>query len=262
MSDSIQKTNLYGLVSKGTFTGSYNPANNNGIFQPIKMASDGRLITTSSFTLPDGTGWALYGNSLGDLYDSGADIYTDTYAPYSNSFMLAVDDDSSLVGPVSSRFVSSADTFTNSTSAAGMVSAAVQYAYDSINSVFTPAKLHETEELTLLSSAPRATTTNTTDQNNFNKRGLHLYLAITNVPGGGETLTLTLQGKTAGGVYYDLLISSLITATGTYIFKLYPSLTPVAAQVANDALPKTWRVSMVHSSTGSWTYTLDANMLI
>jgi len=114
-----------------------------------------------------------------------------------------------------------------------------------------------------LNSAARTASTNGTDQVNYNWRGLHLFINVTVVPGGGQTLEVHIQGKDfSSGLYYDILVGTLISATGITVLKVYPGIGALAGGAAPDILPRTWRVSMVHSGAGSWTYSVTANLVV
>jgi hypothetical protein len=100
------------------------------------------------------------------------------------------------------------------------------------------------------------------DQVNLGFRGLHLIVDAT-VIAGGETVTPKLQGfDSASGKYYDLLVGVAISATGTTVLKLYPSISAVANVAASDVLPAVWRVVLTHSASGSHTYTVGAVLVV
>jgi hypothetical protein len=116
------------------------------------------------------------------------------------------------------------------------------------------------QNISLLASAARTVTTSTSDQLNVNHRGVHVYVDVTAVPG-GETLTVDIEALIDTGVYYSLHSGTPINATGVYIYKVYPGLGGGSA-IANDALPRTWRVTVTHSAGGSWTYSVRANLMV
>lgn len=89
-------------------------------------------------------------------------------------------------------------------------------------------------------------------------RGLHLIVNVT--AGSGFSLTFTLQGKDPiTGVYYTILASAALVATGTTVLRVYPGLTAAANLTANDVLPDTWRV--VVAGTGTATFSITAQMI-
>ena len=117
-------------------------------------------------------------------------------------------------------------------------------------------------DATILASAARTATTASADQTNFNGRGLHLVFDITAVPG-ADTVTLTIQGKDAlSGAYYTILAGAAQVGTGTIVMRVYPALTAAANLTASDVLPRTWRVNVVHSGAGSFTYRVGASVIL
>lgn len=113
---------------------------------------------------------------------------------------------------------------------------------------------------TLLASAARTTTQTLADQTNLGHRGLHLIIdvtAITDTP----ILTPKIQGRGANGVYYDLLVATAISATGTTVLKLYPGITAAANAAANDVLPAVWRLVLTATDADSATYSVAVCLL-
>jgi len=83
--------------------------------------------------------------------------------------------------------------------------------------------------------------------------------AITATP----SVVATLQGKDpVSGNYYNLLVGVAIVATGTTVLKIYPGITALANASANDVLPRTWRVNLVHADTDSITYSVGAVLVV
>lgn len=116
------------------------------------------------------------------------------------------------------------------------------------------------EEILLLSAA-RTASVNSADFTNLSSTGIHVVIDVTAVPS-VETMTFTLQGKDqASGKYYDLLVSAALVATGTVVLKVYPGLTAVANLTATDILPKTYRIKVVNSASGSFTYSVGASLV-
>lgn len=113
---------------------------------------------------------------------------------------------------------------------------------------------------TLYASAARTTTQTGTDQTNQGHRGLHLVIdvtAVTDTP----SITPKIQGKDSNGIYYDILVGSAITATGTTVLKVYPGITAVANGAASDVLPAVWRVLLTVADADSATYSVSAVLL-
>ena len=121
-------------------------------------------------------------------------------------------------------------------------------------------------ELTLLASAARTATTNSSDQTNYNHRGVLVTLdvtAITDTP----SIVLKIQAKDpVSSKYETLLEAAAVTATGTHSYVVYPAGDMAAAEDVVEAqpfpLPRTWRVSVEHADTDSITYSVGASMIL
>lgn len=114
---------------------------------------------------------------------------------------------------------------------------------------------------TLLASAARTATVNTSDQTNFGGRGVHVTINVT-AASATPSVVFTIQGKDdLSGVYYTILASAAITGTGTTVLRVYPGLTAAANVTVNDVLPRTWRVNCVHADADSITYSLGASVI-
>jgi hypothetical protein len=104
---------------------------------------------------------------------------------------------------------------------------------------------------------------NGADQVNYNGRGLHLTIDITAITGTTPTLTVTIQGKDpVSGKYYTLLASAALAAVATTVLRVYPGLAAAANLVANDALPRNWRViTVIGGTTPAVTATIAASII-
>lgn len=107
------------------------------------------------------------------------------------------------------------------------------------------------ETAALLSLAAQgAGTVNSPDEANRTGRGLKLVIDITAITGTGPSLTVTIEGKCPiSGKYYTLLASAALSAVGTTVLTVYPGLVAAANVVANDILPRTFRVKAVVAGT-------------
>ncbi len=119
-------------------------------------------------------------------------------------------------------------------------------------------------ELTLLTSAARTATTASAEQVNYNARGVLLYFNVSAVPG-TDTVQLTVEGKDpVSGNWGQIWAPAAISATvqpGRYM--LYPGVG--AANLtgqASAALPRIWRVRVIHSGVGSFTYSVGASLIL
>ena len=116
------------------------------------------------------------------------------------------------------------------------------------------------EHFTVLVSAARTTAQTSADYLNRGHRGLHLVIDVTSVTA-TPVLTVTIEGKDANGIYYDVLEGAAISATGTTVLKVYPGLPGSANAVANDVLPPVWRVTVAVADADSATYSIGANLV-
>jgi hypothetical protein len=95
------------------------------------------------------------------------------------------------------------------------------------------------------------------DQQNVSGKGVVVVLDTTNI--NGATITVTIQGKdVTSGKYYTLLVSTGIASNTTTVLTVYPGLTASANVVANNILPRTWRVSVVIATATPTAATLGA----
>jgi hypothetical protein len=118
------------------------------------------------------------------------------------------------------------------------------------------------QDLVILTSGVRAASANGVDRTNHNARGLILVIDVTAVPG-TDTVTFTIQGKDpASGKYYTVLASAALVATGTVVLRVGPGLTAANNLVANDILPRTWRVITTHSAATNFTYSVGGILVL
>lgn len=86
-------------------------------------------------------------------------------------------------------------------------------------------------------------------------RGAHFIFVVSAVTG-GSSITPKIQGKDKLGNYYDILVGSAITSTGTTVLKIYPGIGVVANGSAADLLPLVYRVVVTNTGGGSYTYSV------
>lgn len=112
---------------------------------------------------------------------------------------------------------------------------------------------------TAISAASRtAGTVESSDIVNYDHRGAHVFVHRSV---GNAHLVATVQGKDAlSGRYYNLLTTATMSGTGGAAFILYPGVSagsataPATGGQRSEALPRTWRVMVVPSTspTSSW----------
>jgi len=121
------------------------------------------------------------------------------------------------------------------------------------------------QEISLLVSGDRTASTLSPDQTNYNARGVILWLNVTVRPA-AETVTPMIQVKDPVSGLYTVLFSGVaVGAVATYIYLAYPGMIDTGANItAETGLPlaRTWRVSLVHSGSGTFTYSLGGCYLL
>lgn len=117
-------------------------------------------------------------------------------------------------------------------------------------------------DITVLASAARTTTTASSDLTNYNGRGIHLVIEVT-AASATPSVVCTIQGKDAlGGAYYTILASAAITGISSNVYRVFPAATAAANSVANDIMPRTWRVNCVHADSDSITYSIGSSVIL
>lgn len=110
----------------------------------------------------------------------------------------------------------------------------------------------------LLASAARTAAVQSADQINRGFRGVRVRTnisAITDSP----SITVTIQERDSiSGNYVDILASAAYsTAAQQATLIVYPGCVAVANVVANQPLPRVWRVSVTVADSDSATYSID-----
>lgn len=126
-----------------------------------------------------------------------------------------------------------------------------------------------------LASAARTASAQTADQTNYNGRGAQIILDVTATPNNAETLQVTVEVKDSVSNKYvriaafTALVASALGATPTtetYAYTLYPGAAETTAvanhEVQSLPLGRTWRVNVLHSAGGSWTYSVNITNLV
>ncbi len=98
-------------------------------------------------------------------------------------------------------------------------------------------------------AAAAGSTSGDVELNFSNASKILIFVNVTAITGTAPTLTVTLQGKSPQGVYYTLLASAALTATGLTVLRVFPAATATANISANDILPETLRISTVIGGT-------------
>lgn len=119
------------------------------------------------------------------------------------------------------------------------------------------------EHRLLMTLAAAAASANGDDQRNDNCRGITVIVDLTAVSGTSPTCVVTIEGlDPQSGKYFTLLASASLTGVGTTILKVFPGATASANAVANDQLPKFWRVkTTIGGTTPSFTGKIAASLV-
>lgn len=151
-----------------------------------------------------------------------------------------------------------ATTIANTSDSGGRILGAGQYG----NNGNTFDAWRNNIEATLLSSAVRTATTNSTTQTNYNGRGVSIIINVTVAPA-VETLTLAVQVQDSiSGTWVTMQTGAAMTGTGTTRIVLYPGIGAVSNLAFSDVLARTWRVLVTHSASGSWTYSVSSAVIL
>jgi hypothetical protein len=126
------------------------------------------------------------------------------------------------------------------------------------------------KEGVLLNSQARTSTTISPNQINNNAKGVHVSLNITVASGTGGLIVKIVGFDPITGNFYNLNPSpTAITATGTYIFEVYPGATGGTTagnqemiQRTSGALPRTWGVRIFHNDGSSYTYAVGYSLIL
>lgn len=119
-------------------------------------------------------------------------------------------------------------------------------------------------DATLATLAAASAGASIADQLNGNGRGVQIGINITAITGTTPSLTVTVQGKdVASGVYYTLLASAALTATGFTLLTVYPAAPTTANVSSPQVLPRTWRVTYAIAGTiPAVTATIGASVIV
>lgn len=120
------------------------------------------------------------------------------------------------------------------------------------------------DNISLLTLTAASASINGSDNSNPFAKGITVVVDITAISGTTPSLVITIEGKDpVSGKYYTILQSASLTAVGTTVLKVYPTLTAAANTAANAMLPKTYRVrSTIAGTTPSVTATVGGALSI
>lgn len=113
---------------------------------------------------------------------------------------------------------------------------------------------------TALVSAARTETTSSADLTNSWGKGICIVLDVTAVA--TSDVKVKIEGKDpVSGKYYTILESASVTTITTNVYKVYPALTAATNLVANDIVPKTFRITVTPANANSTTYSVGYSLV-
>jgi hypothetical protein len=111
-------------------------------------------------------------------------------------------------------------------------------------------------DVVILASAARMAAVQGDDTRAYNAKGLTVVVDVTVIP--SDNITMTIQGKDANGVYYDLLVGAAISTVSTNVYVVGLGAAVTANASANRPVPKVVRVNMaVSNGATSITYSVS-----
>ena len=128
-------------------------------------------------------------------------------------------------------------------------------------------RVRNNHEVTALSSAARTGDTNSTDQINYNAKGMAILLDVTAVGSpAGQIDAIRVQAKIGSSYLTVLAFATLaIASTGVRAFLIYPGAASAGSWTAaplQGAVPRNWRIQVDHANeTDSITYSVVASYI-
>jgi len=126
-------------------------------------------------------------------------------------------------------------------------------------------RLRGNTELTLLANATRSSTTLSAEQTSYNARGVIVWIYVSAVPG-GDTVALNVHAKDpVSGAFANWLRGGAVAGLGNYDYVVYPGVVDTTAEVHGEQampIPRSWRIQVVHSGAGNFTYSVGACLII
>jgi hypothetical protein len=120
-------------------------------------------------------------------------------------------------------------------------------------------------EATVLTSAARTATTNSSDQTNYNHNALLLFIDVSAI-NATPSVTPQLDFKDPVSSEYEpiWIANAALTAAGEYVYMFALGGSGSAGEydeAVNILIPRTWRVTMTHADADAITYTVGSVLL-
>jgi hypothetical protein len=233
------------------------------VFAPTQVDGSVSPLPLSS-AVPDGTNTPLPIEG-GPVINTGGNnlVPVSVYVKDGNNVVEGITTDAAVTGDTSGTF---------SAKLRGLVKIFTDI-WDSTNHLFNvgPARWNETtwdknrgntDNITVLASAARTTTTTSADLTNFNARGVVICVDTT-VNAVACSNVVTISGKDpVSGKYQVLLTGAAIVAVGTVFFTIYPGATPATNLAVSLPLPRTFKVTITSGNANSATYSVGASFIL
>lgn len=123
-------------------------------------------------------------------------------------------------------------------------------------------RLRGNVEGTLLASAARTATTDSTIQTNHNAKGVLLFLNVS-AWGGAGSLTVSVRGvDPVSAVAKTIATFTAVTAADLFPLSFFPGATAGASQAIAGVLPRSWWVRVTAADGTSHTYSLGYSLIV
>ena len=111
-----------------------------------------------------------------------------------------------------------------------------------------------------LSNDGRSATTTGGDRTGNGFSSVVVVVDITVNTGGLGSITVSIQGKDANGIYYTILSSAALTAVATTAYTVGLGAATTANVSIGAPLPETWRVVVTHNNGNGVYYSVGLNL--
>jgi hypothetical protein len=121
------------------------------------------------------------------------------------------------------------------------------------------------DNVTILASAARTTTTTSADFTNNNARGVLIAIDTTVLPGSAVSNVVTVNGKDPVSGKYNptsIITSTTIVGISTVFLYIYPGITTSANVAVSMVLPRTFQVKVTAGNSNSCTYSIGASFIL
>jgi hypothetical protein len=117
---------------------------------------------------------------------------------------------------------------------------------------------------TVVFASASRTTTGNEDLTNYDARGVMVHFNVTAVPG-SDTVQMLIRAKFQSNSISDtLLTASTIVSVQRDTYIIYPGVAAASegvTKVSGFPLPRHYDIAVVHSGSGSFTYSVDAQLI-